>query len=40
MAAWVNTSFLAQDDREKYSLKNKKVAVDVLNVLNGVRYHL
>ena len=40
LAACVDTSCLAQEDRQKYFPNNKEVAMDVLNVLEGIRYHL
>ena len=40
MSACVNTLCLVKEYRNKYLLKNKEVAVDVLNVLDGICYHL
>ena len=40
MAECVNTSYLAQEYRKKYLLKNNEVAVDFLNVLDCIHYRL
>ena len=38
LAECVDTSCLAQEDCDKYLPKNKEVAVNVLNVLDGIHY--
>ena len=40
MDACVETLCLAQEDSEKYFLESKEVAVDILNILNGIHYCL
>ena len=40
ISACVKTLWLAQEDHEKYLLRNKEVDVNVLNILDGIRYRL